>query len=276
MSESVSITQKPGFKNLIHGIDGSRSALQILAIAAQHKQPILFMANTVAELNELEDEIQFLNQKNSEILRFSDWETLPYDAFSPHQDIISQRLETLAKLTETKNPIVLTTVASCLTRLCPKQHLDAQRFHLSEGQELPLEQLSRKLTNAGYLNVDNVHEHGEYAIRGALMDVFPMGAESPIRIDWFDNEIESIRWFDPETQRSISKVTEIKMLPAKEFPTTPQGIQHFRQAFRERFDADPLSSPLYQDISSGIIPAGIEYYLPLSLKNRQCLRLSAR
>lgn len=263
MSESVSITQKPGFKNLIHGIDGSRSALQILAIAAQHKQPILFMANTVAELNELEDEIQFLNQKNSEILRFSDWETLPYDAFSPHQDIISQRLETLAKLTETKNPIVLTTVASCLTRLCPKQHLDAQRFHLSEGQELPLEQLSRKLTNAGYLNVDNVHEHGEYAIRGALMDVFPMGAESPIRIDWFDNEIESIRWFDPETQRSISKVTEIKMLPAKEFPTTPQGIQHFRQAFRERFDTDPLSSPLYQDISSGIIPAGIEYYLPL-------------
>ncbi len=263
MSESVSITQKPGFKNLIHGIDGSRSALQILAIAAQHKQPILFMANTVAELNELEDEIQFLNQKNSEILRFSDWETLPYDAFSPHQDIISQRLETLAKLTETKNPIVLTTVASCLTRLCPKQHLDAQRFHLSEGQELPLEQLSRKLTNAGYLNVDNVHEHGEYAIRGALMDVFPMGAESPIRIDWFDNEIESIRWFDPETQRSISKVTEIKMLPAKEFPTTPQGIQHFRQAFREHFDADPLSSPLYQDISSGIIPAGIEYYLPL-------------
>lgn len=263
MSESVSITQKPGFKNLIHGIDGSRSALQILAIAAQHKQPILFMANTVAELNELEDEIQFLNQKNSEILRFSDWETLPYDAFSPHQDIISQRLETLAKLTETKNPIILTTVASCLTRLCPKQHLDAQRFHLSEGQELPLEQLSRKLTNAGYLNVDNVHEHGEYAIRGALMDVFPMGAESPIRIDWFDNEIESIRWFDPETQRSISKVTEIKMLPAKEFPTTPQGIQHFRQAFRERFDTDPLSSPLYQDISSGIIPAGIEYYLPL-------------
>ncbi|RBP85859.1 transcription-repair coupling factor [Marinomonas rhizomae] len=263
MSETVSITQKPGFKNLLSGLDGSRKALQLLAIASQHKQPILFMANTVAELNELEDEIQFLNQNKKEILRFSDWETLPYDAFSPHQDIISQRLETLAKLTETKNPIVLTTVASCITRLCPKHHLDAQRFHLKEGQELPLEQLSRKLTNAGYLNVENVHEHGEYAIRGALMDVFPMGAESPIRIDWFDNEIESIRWFDPETQRSISKVSEIKMLPAKEFPTTSQGIQQFRQAFRERFETNPLSSPIYQDISSGIIPAGIEYYLPL-------------
>lgn len=263
MSENVLLTLKPGFKNLINGLDGSRKALQLLAIASQHKHPILFMANTVAELNELEDEMQFLNNGKNELLRFSDWETLPYDAFSPHQDIISQRLETLAKLTETKNPIILTTVASCLTRLCPKQHLDAQRFHLKEGQELPLEQLSRKLTSAGYLNVENVHEHGEYAIRGALMDVYPMGAENPIRIDWFDNEIESIRWFDPETQRSINKVSEIKMLPAKEFPTTSQGIQHFRQAFRERFETDPLSSPLYQDISSGLIPAGIEYYLPL-------------
>ncbi|GGN32607.1 MULTISPECIES: transcription-repair coupling factor [Marinomonas] len=263
MSETVSITLKPGFKNVINGLDGSRKALQLLAIAAQHKRPILIMANTVAELNELEDEILFLNQNKREILRFSDWETLPYDAFSPHQDIISQRLETLAKLTETKHPIVLTTVASCLTRLCPKQHLDAQRFHLKEGQELPLEDLSRNLTNAGYLNVENVHEHGEYAIRGALMDVYPMGADNPIRIDWFDNDIDSIRWFDPETQRSINKVTEIKMLPAKEFPTTAQGIQQFRQAFRERFETNPLSSPIYQDMSSGIIPAGIEYYLPL-------------
>ncbi|NLQ16767.1 transcription-repair coupling factor [Marinomonas sp. M1K-6] len=263
MSQTVSLTIKPGFKNVINGLDGSRKALQLLAIASHHKQPILFMANTVAELNELEDEIQFLNQNKRELLRFSDWETLPYDAFSPHQDIVSQRLETLAKLSETQTPIVLSTVASCLTRLCPKQHLDAQRFHLQEGQELPLEQLSRKLSNAGYLNVDNVHEHGEYAIRGALMDVYPMGADNPIRIDWFDNEIESIRWFDPETQRSISKVSEIKMLPAKEFPTTTQGIQQFRQAFRERFDTAPLSSPIYQDISSGLIPAGIEYYLPL-------------
>ncbi|MBJ7538858.1 transcription-repair coupling factor [Marinomonas transparens] len=263
MTENASLNLKPGYKNLVNGLDGSRKALEILAIASQHKLPILFLANTVAELNELEDEIQFLNDNKREVLRFSDWETLPYDAFSPHQDIVSQRLETLAKLTESKAPIILTTVASCLTRLCPRQHLDAQRFHLKEGQELPLESLSKKLTSAGYLNVDNVHEHGEYSVRGALMDVYPMGAENPIRIDWFDNEIDSIRWFDAETQRSINKVEEINMLPAKEFPTTSLGIQQFRQAFRERFDTDPLSSPLYQDISSGLIPAGIEYYLPL-------------
>ncbi|MDB4837737.1 transcription-repair coupling factor [Marinomonas sp.] len=263
MQNTVSITSKPGYKNQINGLDGSRKALQLLAIAEQHKKPILFIANTVAELNELEDELNFLNNQQKSLLRFSDWETLPYDAFSPHQDIISQRLETLAKITESQNPITLTTAASCLTRLCPKAHLDAQRFHLKEGQNLPLDKLSTRLTHAGYLHVDNVHTHGEYAIRGALMDVFPMGADHPIRIDWFDNDIDTIRWFDPETQRSISKVSEIKMLPAKEFPTTTQGIQQFRQAFRERFETAPLNSPIYQDITSGLIPAGIEYYLPL-------------
>ncbi|MEL0613533.1 transcription-repair coupling factor [Marinomonas arenicola] len=263
MLDALSLTLKSGYKNLIEGLDGSRKALQLLSIAKQYKRPTVCITNTIAELNELEDELSFLSSGQQTVLRFSDWETLPYDAFSPHQDIISQRLETLAKLSESDAPIVLTTAASCLTRLCPKQHLDAQHFHVKEGQLLALEKLAKRLTEAGYLNVDNVHEHGEFSIRGALMDVFPMGAHNPIRIDWFDNEIDSIRFFDTETQRSTDKVTEIKMLPAKEFPTSTQGIQQFRQNFRERFDTDPLSSPLYQDISSGIIPSGIEYYLPL-------------
>ncbi|MGB3383967.1 MAG: transcription-repair coupling factor [Marinomonas sp.] len=263
MLDALSLTLKSGYKNLIEGLDGSRKALQLLSIAKQYKRPTVCITNTIAELNELEDELSFLSSGQQTVLRFSDWETLPYDAFSPHQDIISQRLETLAKLSESDAPIVLTTAASCLTRLCPKQHLDAQHFHVKEGQLLALEKLAKRLTDAGYLNVDNVHEHGEFSIRGALMDVFPMGAHNPIRIDWFDNEIDSIRFFDTETQRSTDKVTEIKMLPAKEFPTSTQGIQQFRQNFRERFDTDPLSSPLYQDISSGIIPSGIEYYLPL-------------
>jgi len=263
MLDALSLTLKSGYKNLIEGLDGSRKALQLLSIAKQYKRPTVCIPNTIAELNELEDELSFLSSGQQTVLRFSDWETLPYDAFSPHQDIISQRLETLAKLSESDAPIVLTTAASCLTRLCPKQHLDAQHFHVKEGQLLALEKLAKRLTEAGYLNVDNVHEHGEFSIRGALMDVFPMGAHNPIRIDWFDNEIDSIRFFDTETQRSTDKVTEIKMLPAKEFPTSTQGIQQFRQNFRERFDTDPLSSPLYQDISSGIIPSGIEYYLPL-------------
>lgn len=263
MLDALSLTMKPGYKNLIDGLDGSRKALQLLSIADQYKRPIVCITNTIAELNELEDELSFLGTEQNTVLRFSDWETLPYDAFSPHQDIISQRLETLAALSEASAPIILTTVASCLTRLCPKHHLDAQRFHVKEGQNLPLEKLTKKLTEAGYLHVDNVHEHGEFSVRGALMDVFPTGANSPIRIDWFDNEIETIRFFDTETQRSTDKINEINMLPAKEFPTSTPGIQQFRQAFRERFDTDPLSSPIYQDISSGIIPSGIEYYLPL-------------
>ncbi|KZN13375.1 transcription-repair coupling factor [Marinomonas sp. TW1] len=271
MTHNMSITLKPGFKNHIQGLEGSRKALQLLAISAQYNAPILYMVNTVAELNELEDEIHFLKTSEQQVLRFSDWETLPYDAFSPHQDIISQRLETLANISESNNPIILATVASCMTRLCPKQHLDRERFHLKEGQQLPVETLADKLTKAGYLNVDTVHEHGEFAIRGALMDIFPTGAENPIRIDWFDNDIDSIRWFDPDTQRSINKVAEINMLPAKEFPTTSQSIQLFRQAFRERFDVDPLSCPIYQDISSGLMPAGIEYYLPLFFEQTSSL-----
>ena len=263
MLDALSLTLKAGYKNLIEGLDGSRKALQLLSISNQYKRPTVCITNTIAELNQLEDELSFLSSGQHTVLRFSDWETLPYDAFSPHQDIISQRLETLAKLSECDAPIILTTAASCLTRLCPKQHLDAQHFHVKDGQLLALEKLTKKLTEAGYLNVDNVHEHGEFSVRGALMDVYPMGAHNPIRIDWFDNEIDSIRFFDADTQRSTDKVTEIKMLPAKEFPTSAQGIQQFRQHFRERFDADPLSSPLYQDISSGIIPSGIEYYLPL-------------
>ncbi|BFM47883.1 transcription-repair coupling factor [Marinomonas sp. THO17] len=263
MTQDTSITFKPGFKNHLEGLDGSRKALQLLALSSQYTKPILYIVNTVAELNELEDEIHFLKPEQQQVLRFSDWETLPYDGFSPHQDIISQRLETLAKITESQQLIILTTVASCLTRLCPQQHLDSERFHLKEGQQLALQNLADKLSKAGYLNVDNVHEHGEFAVRGALMDIYPTGARQPIRIDWFDDEIDSIRWFDPETQRSISKVSEVNMLPAKEFPTTSQSIQRFRQAFRERFETDPLSSPIYQDISSGIMPAGIEYYLPL-------------
>ncbi len=267
MTYTLSLNLKPGFKNILNGLNGSRSALQLLAIAKQEKRPIVFITNTIAELNELEDEIAFLVDTTQIVLRFSDWETLPYDAFSPHQDIVSKRLETLAKLSELSSPIVLTTVASCLSRLCPKQHLATQRFYVTEGQNLPLEKLTKKLIETGYLNVKNVHQNGEFSVRGALMDVFPTGSSTPIRIDWFDNKIENIRLFDADTQRSTHKISEINLLPAREFPTTSKGIKHFRQAFRERFDINPLSSPIYQDISNGIIPSGIEYYLPLFFDN---------
>ncbi|MFT2109598.1 transcription-repair coupling factor [Marinomonas sp. 2405UD68-3] len=266
---TVTLNKKPGFRNTINGVSGSTLTLQLLDIAKQQNGPIVFLAHSIAELNEVEDELSFLNGDQIPVLRFSDWETLAYDAFSPHQDIISKRLETLAQLRDLKSAIILTTVSASVVRLCPQSHIDSQRFKLKQGQVLPLKTLSDQLISGGYTNVQSVREHGEFSVRGALMDVYPMGADQPIRIDWFDNEIDTLRWFDPETQLSSGTLNSIQLLPAREFPITKEGIQLFRQNWRERFPSTPLNSPFYQDISNGIVPTGIEYYLPLFFKHTQ-------
>jgi len=263
---SLELTLRPGYENQIHAENSSTLAIQLLEICQKLNGPLVLIVDSVAKVNLLESELAFLNSNKVPVLRFADWETLPYDAFSPHQDIISARLETLSQLADLRQAIVLTTLASASSRLCPKSHIDAQRFVVSEGQSLSLEKLASQLTSGGYLNVESVREHGEFAIRGALMDVFPMGSSSPIRIDWFDDEIDSLRWFDAETQRSTEKLSALKMLPAREIPASKEGCQTFRQKWRERFSTSPLKTPIYQDISNGIIPAGIEYYLPLFFK----------
>ena len=257
------LTLKAGFKNHFEAQNLSHKAKSIVDIARQTQAPLLYIAASALELNELEDNIRFFSGESLPVLRFADWETLPYDSFSPHQDIISDRLNTLAQIRDLDQGIILSTTASALTRICPEQHIDAQRFELKLGQRLEQKQLADRLSNGGYLHVETVTTHGEYAVRGAIMDVFPMGVAHPIRVEWFDDEIESIRWFDVETQRTIEKVDQIKILPAREIATTQSGISHFRKRFRERFDVDPLSSPIYQDVTEGIIPGGIEYYLPL-------------
>jgi len=259
---STDLILKPSFENKVQGLQGTALALQLIEVSKQLSSPLIILVDSVAKVNQLESDILFLNDKIP-LLRFADWETLPYDAFSPHQDIISARLETLSQLPDLRQAIVLTTLASAVSRLCPRSHIDAQRFILSEGQNLKLETLAAQLISGGYLNVESVREHGEFAIRGALMDVFPMGAEQPIRIDWFDDEIESLRSFDTETQRSTNKLSALKILPAREIPSTQSAIQTFRRHWRERFESNPIKTPIYQDISNGIIPAGIEYYLPL-------------
>lgn len=259
---NLKLQHKANFENKIHGLQGTALALQLIEISQTLSAPLVVILDSAAKVNQLESDLQFLNNE-LDILRFADWETLPYDTFSPHQDIISARLETLSRLADLKQAIVLTTLASATSRLCPQSHIDAQRFMLSEGQKIKLESLTSQLTNGGYLNVANVREHGEFAVRGALMDVFPMGAEQPIRIDWFDDEIDSLRYFDTETQRSTTKIPSLNILPAREIPTTQTAVQTFRRQWRERFESNPTESPIYQDVSNGIIPAGVEYYLPL-------------
>lgn len=219
---------------------------------------------------QLMDELPFFLPKEGhapELLLFPDWETLPYDQFSPHQDIISQRLYTLSRLQQATDAIVISAVSSLMHRLCPPVFLNQHGLLLREGQTLHVDQFRNHLQQAGYYCVNKVLEHGEFAVRGAIIDLYPMGSELPFRIELFDDEIESLRRFDPETQRTIEKINSIQILPAREFPLNEKSIALFRRHFREQFSGNPSQCPIYEDVSEGLFPNGIEYYLPLFFEN---------
>ncbi len=192
-----------------------------------------------------------------------DWETLPYDSFSPHQDLISERLATLYAVSRREADVLLVPASTALYRMAPTAYLAAYTFFLKQGAKLDVEQLRAQMTTAGYAHVTQVVSPGEYSVRGGLIDLFPMGATLPYRIDLFDDEVESIKTFDPDTQRTVFPVKEIRLLPAREFPIDDKGRTRFRSRFRETFEGDPSRVTLYKDVSNGIAPAGIEYYLPL-------------
>lgn len=220
------------------------------------------MAASSLAAQRIEDEIRFY-AADMPILPFPDWECLPYDVFSPHQDIISQRLETLYRLPQLTRGVVLASAATLLHRLPPPEYVSGHSFLLNVGDRLDIQKLREQLTRANYRNVSQVMESGEFAVRGGLVDLFPAGSHQPYRIDLFDNQVETIREFDSATQRSGKKINSIQLLPAREFPMTEEAIQHFRQAFRTRFEGDPQKVSLYRDISKGHGSPGVEYYLPL-------------
>ncbi len=232
-------------------------------ILAQAQHPILILVQDSLLAAQLDRELAFFLPTTSTLLHFPDRETLPYDRFSPHQDLISERLATLYKMPALQQGAVITTIATLLHRLSPRSFLEAHTFLLAKGDRLDLEATRKRLTQAGYYCVNQVREHGEFAIRGSIMDIFPMGSPLPYRIDLFDNEVDSLRTFSPDNQRSLTPVEKIQLLPAKEFPLNEEAIEHFRSAWRSQFSGNPLQAPLYQDISEGISPPGIEYYLPL-------------
>jgi len=198
---------------------------------------------------------------------FPDWETLPYDNFSPHQDLISERLQALwrirARDKDQGADVVLLPATTALFRLAPPAFLAAYTFSFAVGQKLDAEQLKAQLTLAGYEHVAQVLKHGEYAVRGGLIDLFPMGAQQPYRVDLFDDEIDSIRCFDPDSQRSLHAVDAVRLLPGREFPMHEAARAQFRQRWRELLEGDPTRSRIYKDMGAGLATAGIEYYLPL-------------
>ncbi len=254
---------KPGNKQQWGNLPGSSDALVLANAARLHDSLTLVIANNTESARQLENDLKFYAGKELTILHLPDWETLPYDNFSPHQDIISERLQTLYQLPQTQQGILVVPVSTLMHRLVPASFLNANSLMVKPGQRFVIADMRRQFENAGYHCVDTVYEHGEFAIRGSLVDIFPMGCQQPFRIDLFDDEVETLRTFDPESQRSIEQVDAIELLPAKEYPLDKAGISHFRDKWHQRFDVDHKACSIYQDISSGISPAGIEYYLPL-------------
>ena len=253
----------PGTEAAWGRLIGASLALATAEFARSVDRPILLLAEDPRHADQLEAEIRFFAGEDMPVEHFVEWETLPWDSFSPHQDIISQRLRVLAKLPGIKRGVVIAAATVLQQRLPPVEYVAARSLSLRVGQNLPREPFTDSLVASGYLRVPQVSEHGEFAVRGSLIDVFPMGTDTPIRIDFFDDEVESLRWFAAETQLSGDHVDSIDILPAREIPLDAEAVREFRHHYRERFEGQPGKSRVYREVSDGIAHGGIEYYLPL-------------
>jgi len=242
-------------------LQGSSDSLALAQLASQ-KSPLVVIAANALEAQRLFEEIPFF-APSLRVHLLPDWETLPYDHFSPHQDLISERLATLHHIRSDASDVVIVPLTTALYPLPPVEHLAAYTFFLKRKEKLDIKKLREQLTFAGYNHVQQVLSPGEYCVRGGIIDLFAMGSVLPYRIDLFDDEIETIATFDVDTQRTLYPVPEIRLLPAREFPLDDAGQSRFRKNFRERFEGDPSRSSIYKNVSKGNAPAGIEYYLPL-------------
>jgi transcription-repair coupling factor (superfamily II helicase) len=242
-------------------LHGSSDALALARLAQGSRPAVVFCAQAT-EAQRLKDEIAWFAPQLA-VLLLPDWETLPYDSFSPHHDLVSERLATLYRIMREDFDLAIVPAATALTRLGPPSFLAGYSFFLKAGEALDLAALRAQLALAGYSHVTQVVAPGEYCVRGGLIDLFPMGSALPYRLDLIDEEVESIRSFDSDTQRTLYKVPEIRLLPAREFPMDEAGRNRFRRSFRDSFEGDPSKSRIYKDVSNGVAPAGIEYYLPL-------------
>ncbi len=242
---------------------GAAKSLALAEHAARLDHLLVVVCASMPELLRLESELGFFCTDKVSIDSFVELETLPYDRMSPHTDIISQRIRTLHGLASRSSGILLISAPALMQLLAPRGFLDQHALMIKRDQQLDREAFRERLVEAGYRHVSVVEEHGEFTHRGSIVDLFPMASKQPFRIDWLDDEVDSIRVFDPDTQRGIEEVPRIELLPAHEFPLNEEGIRHFRRAFRDAFDTDSRNSSIYSGVSNGQAPAGIEYYAPL-------------
>lgn len=263
MSEQYrySLPAKPGDQRQLGELTGAACATEVAEMAERHAGPVVLIAPDMQNALRLHDEIRQFT--DSMVMNLADWETLPYDSFSPHQDIISSRLSTLYQLPAMQRGVLILPVNTLMQRVCPHSFLHGHALVMKKGQRLSRDALRSQLEQAGYRHVDQVMEHGEYATRGALLDLYPMGSVQPYRLDFFDDEIDSLRLFDVDTQRTLEEVEAINLLPAHEFPTDKNAIELFRTNWRDRFEVKRDAEHIYQQVSKGTLPAGIEYWQPL-------------
>ena len=249
---------KAGEKRWLGRLQGSSIALLLKEMTEQSSQLMVVVARNNQHLGQLESELDFYGIKPK---IFPDWEILPYDRLSPHQDIVSERLAILSQMPQ--QGVLLLSASTLLQRVAPTSWVLGEHFDIQVGQKLDLEQQKKRLIQAGYHLVDTVYDHGEFAVRGSIIDIYASGQDAPIRIDLFDDEIETLKFFDPETQRTTAEIQQFKVLPAKEFP-----LKEARSLFRDRYaeafpTANSKKNPIYQDVLDGIASPGIEFYFPL-------------
>jgi len=235
---------------------GSADALALARLAAAEK-PLAVIAATALDAQRLVEEIAWFSPQ-LRVCLLPDWETLPYDQFSPHQDLVSERLATLYRIQRAEFDIAVIPAPTALVRLCPPSYIAAHTFFLRQGERLDLEKLKAQLVTAGYQHVTQVVAPGEVCLRGGLIDLFPMGAALPYRLDLDDDVADSIRTFDVDSQRTVYAVKEIRLLPAREFPLDEAARARWRGRWRELFEGDPSKKRLYRDVSNGVAAAGIE------------------
>jgi transcription-repair coupling factor (superfamily II helicase) len=252
-------------------LHGCGDSLALAEAVKSDRRLYLVVTPDMQTMLRLEHEIRFFLADELPVLQFPDWETLPYDVFSPLPQIISQRIKTLAQLPTVRRGVLVATAATLMQKLAPRTHILANSVAMAVGGTLKMDATRLRLESVGYQCVSQVMQHGEFAIRGAILDLFPMGSAMPYRIELFDEEIESIRTFDPETQRSREKVRSINLFPAREFPFDEETIKQFRRRYRNQFQDLPANNAIYHDISKGIAPGGVEYYLPLLVDGTETL-----
>lgn len=248
--------------NYWQGFGGSAASFELARLLQKEAALFVVVARDTEHAHRLANELSFY-AGGIDVRLFPEWETLPYDNFSPHQDIVSERIETLYELPTMHQGVLVVPIGTLIQRLAPTEYVRSKALLLDVGARFDIDAERERLVHAGYVSVETVNEHGEFAVRGSLVDIFPTGSKAPVRIDLFDDEIESLRTFDAETQRTIETVETVRILPAHEVPLDRDGIARFRDAWHRTFDVDVRRCQVYQDVSSGLASQGVEYFLPL-------------